>query len=427
MAFPPDRILITVAGLLNLVLGLLLLTLNINSRANRPFAILMLLRAGTHTHFALGAMFAEQAGAWQRAATHFGTWMIAALAYFLSIYPAPRRWLPRGAAGPAPFIVAALAASVFYLLRPDLNDGYDSPVFLIVGLAASAMFAVAALVLSLDFLAMPAGRARASTRLLAMGFAGVGAIDFAGAWMAGRMAPHVSPGAATTVIGIVWGALLLSLAVVLVRHRGRPGALSLLVVTSVAGAVGVVTNLAPFGATNVAGSYVGAGLARLLLPILLAYALVRLQVFDLDARVLRGLGRVLVLAAFVLLFFAVSEAAELVVSSLWGNVVGLGASLLLLVALRPLESASQTFVRRLFPRAQDPSRLDHDGRADVYADMVEAAWLDGAPTPGERRVLEAARARLRVTPAAAVRIETQVAQARAAQAGSRNLISGHPT
>lgn len=413
MALPAQLWPITIAGALNLILGTLLMTLNASHRANRAFAAVMIMRAGSHLTFAFTTLASpEDAAAAWRSFPYLGVWLDVGLLYFLACYPAPRRWLPGGWAGPGLFLAAAAAGTLFVASRPDLFGTTTSPGFAFVTLSASALFAVVALVLLRDALRAPHGRARTSMLLIAAGFAAAGVSDLVGARMSGALQPALAPAWPLVAIGVAWLVALGAAAGVALRHLRETGARAFLAVVVGTALFALVV---PFtrGSEISTGNALSAGLVRLVLPLVVAYALLRLRIFDLDARVQRGLGKGLVVSAFVLLFFLVSETVEQVVSERMGYVAGAAAALALVVALRPLERASDGFARRVFPAAADPAALDAAGRVDVYRDLARTAWAEGEPSPGERRVLDAARERLRVSAADARAVEDEL-RARAA-------------
>jgi VanZ family protein len=158
----------------------------------------------------------------------------------------------------------------------------------------------------------------------------------------------------------------------------------------VAPALGTLSTLAPAGTGLEEFFFDGLyGVVTLTGLALLAYALLRHQMFDLDIRLKRGLKGSTVAAVFVAVFFAVSEAAQAFFESRTGSTgLGIGAAALLVFAIAPLQRLGDRVADRALPNVQpaDPNYVLRKKR-ETYRNAYEAAWADGHLTPKDARLL----------------------------------------
>lgn len=132
-------------------------------------------------------------------------------------------------------------------------------------------------------------------------------------------------------------------------------------------------------------------LAVLLSVPLLAYGILRAELFDIDLRIKRGLSRGAVAATFIVAFAGLALAVGRVASPALGLAAGAMAVALLLFALAPLQRLADRAADRLFPEVRDDEDYLARRRRDVYrAALEEAARRD--PASVER---DAVLARLR--------------------------------
>jgi hypothetical protein len=177
--------------------------------------------------------------------------------------------------------------------------------------------------------------------------------------------------------------------------------------------------LATLGAL-VAGGLAGAalgtvgpqyGLARLLMVALLAYAILRHQLLGIDVKVKWTLKQSTVAAAFIGVFFVVSESAASFLSGSVGPYLGIAAAGLLVFALAPLQHAAQRVADRAMPGVKAAGAMSRDERAQLFRAMAGSAWADGTLTRDERRMLGELREELGLSTDEAERIEREVARA----------------
>lgn len=127
----------------------------------------------------------------------------------------------------------------------------------------------------------------------------------------------------------------------------------------------------------------------LLFVLLLAYAIVKVQLFDIDLKLKFALRQGTVAAILVATFFVVSEGLATLLSEQLGTFLGIATAGALLLFLAPLQ--------RLAERLSDAAMPGVDGddpdyvllrKRDVYRAALEGAAEDGEVTARERRVLE---------------------------------------
>lgn len=144
---------------------------------------------------------------------------------------------------------------------------------------------------------------------------------------------------------------------------------------------------------------------------LLAYAILRAQLFDIDVRVRWTVGRSTIAAVFIAAFFVVSEAAGQYFTESIGLLSGLLAAGVLVFFIAPLERLADRLASAAVPRAKAVRDMSAKEKLGIYREQVRAAWEDGGLTAAERKLLESTRKRLGLSPVEAARVETEVAVA----------------
>ncbi|HLE96229.1 MAG TPA: hypothetical protein VI997_02570 [Candidatus Thermoplasmatota archaeon] len=144
---------------------------------------------------------------------------------------------------------------------------------------------------------------------------------------------------------------------------------------------------------------------------LLAYGILKTQLFDVDLRLRRGIRRGTVGAIFLAVFFVVAQVAQTFLTDAFGYAVGGVVAGLLLFALAPLQHLAERVAAAATPGATALASLAPDDRVALYREQAVAAWEDGAIDRSERRLLDVARERLGLTVDEAARIEREAAGA----------------
>lgn len=420
-----------------------LLRHDVHKRAMRAFALFLGLRASAMLISVFGAVTLTDpslASIWWRFSPFFVIATPFAVLYFVSLYPTPRGWFARPPHGPVTLILAGGLFEYVFLFRPDLlavlavnaagtlHVVRYGPLILFAGLLSIA-YAFASVALAREYTRMEAGPARSSVLVVCAAFALNALYDSAGEIF------RTSPNAAVTagewislnslLVEAAWIPVLVAVAI-LVRHVLRteaPAARSATLRFAAVLPLPVLSNaLLSLFLTGPAWqnpwAIVLMGAWRLSLPLLVVYALVRHRLFDLDVKVKWAVKQSTVAAVFAGVFFVVSEGAELLVQSRWGQLVGLAAAGLLTLALAPLQRLGEDLADRTLPNAEDPDDLEGDRRLRFYREQVEIAIMDEQVTPKERKLLDNLAEELDLGPKEIRSIEREVGLPDVVQADS---------
>lgn len=247
-------------------------------------------------------------------------------------------------------------------------------------LAASALLLFPLLIASISALgAEDAGRRWTS----ALGIALVAA-----AWL---RATHVAPAGARLARNVAWLSLGVALAGLAARAAwGFEGAVN-------SGLMGV---------------------GRILGVLLLAYAIVRYHLLDIDVKIRWTISRGTLAAAFVAVFFVVSETAQELFSLTTGSgLLGIVAAGMLVFALAPLQRAAERIAERALP----PETTAAERREAAYRATLRRFLADGVITHEEERVLATLAAELDINAARAFTLREEV-QAAAPQPPTDDVI-----
>lgn len=156
----------------------------------------------------------------------------------------------------------------------------------------------------------------------------------------------------------------------------------------------------------------------LFLPGLLAYAVVRHRLFDIDVRLRWALDRGTLAGIFVGVFFVVAQLLQNKLNQDYGWALGGVAAGLLLFALGPLERFASRVSGTVLPPAKPLETLTERERAAIYREQVELAWLDGRIERRERFLLDNLRKRLGLAAETASRLEDEALRHWAARRGA---------
>ncbi len=149
------------------------------------------------------------------------------------------------------------------------------------------------------------------------------------------------------------------------------------------------------------------GLWDTVLPLVVAYTLLRHQLFGLDLK-LKGALEHSTLAGFVGAgFLVVSEGLELVVP-VQGDLLGFLAAAAIGLLLHPIQLLAQRATTAILPDVQAPEDMARAERVSAYREQLTIAWADGDLTDKEARMLEAVRQRLDLPQDDAERLAAEV-------------------
>jgi len=141
---------------------------------------------------------------------------------------------------------------------------------------------------------------------------------------------------------------------------------------------------------------------------LVAYGVLRVQLFDIDLRLKRTLKRGTVAAAFVATFFVISELAGNYLSSHFGTVLGVLGTGTLLFFLDPLQRAAEKLSDAAMPNTVDTPQYEMFRKLQVYDAAVRAALEDGVISERQRRVLDSMIESMQIDRGVAERLEQDV-------------------
>lgn len=149
-------------------------------------------------------------------------------------------------------------------------------------------------------------------------------------------------------------------------------------------------------------------LVSLLYIALLLYAVLRVQLFDLDLKLKFALAQGTVGAMIAGGFFVGSEWLESIIpvqSTILGLLVAGGIVLL----LRPVQRVAEAFANRVMGGVQDTPAYRQARKQEVYRAAFEGAVSDGGLTDREREILTHVRDKLGISQGQAAQLELEVA------------------
>ncbi|MEA3137115.1 MAG: hypothetical protein QOC71_1396 [Thermoplasmata archaeon] len=144
---------------------------------------------------------------------------------------------------------------------------------------------------------------------------------------------------------------------------------------------------------------------RVLLPALVAYALVRHRLFSIDVKIKWTISRGTIAVIFLGLFFATSKVVENVLNERFGLLFGGISAGVLLFAISPLEKFGHRIAHAVMPNVRSAADIAHDDRLRLFEEQARLVWSDGTMGRRERRLLDNLRERLGLDFEEAARLE----------------------
>jgi hypothetical protein len=293
----------------------------------------------------------------------------------------------------------AVAAVVFVLLA-EVNQSH------LATLGPSQSVLIAALFFTLTLLALryPGATSRQRRQLVLMSLA---LVVYPAAY-AGEFALHQS-NSPLRFVGLAAVGLVSALWLANTRVSGATsGARNVALAGLGIGLVGLAyaTALGGFRQADQSGGL--PGVARTLTVLLLAYAILRGQLLDIDVKIKWGIRRGTLAAIFVGVFFVVSQIAQNYFAQ-YGVLAGGVAAGVLLFGLSPLQRLAERVADRAMPGVKSAGEMSHPERVALYRSQAQAAWEDGNMTRDERRLLDRLQQNLGLTREEASRLESEVA------------------
>jgi hypothetical protein len=120
---------------------------------------------------------------------------------------------------------------------------------------------------------------------------------------------------------------------------------------------------------------------------LIAYGILRTQLFDIDLRIRWTIKQSTVAAVFVAIFYLVSEGADRLLESEFGNLAGLLASALLVFFLVPLQRFAERVASAAMPNTENTPEYAMFRKLQVYEAALTEALPDGKISGRERELL----------------------------------------
>ncbi len=144
---------------------------------------------------------------------------------------------------------------------------------------------------------------------------------------------------------------------------------------------------------------------------LIAYGILRTQLFDIDLKIRWTLKQSTVAGMVVAIIFVVSEGAAQFLSAELGNITGLLAAAVVMFFLAPLQRFADRVATAAMPNTQNTPEYQAFRKMQVYEAAVSEALLEGGISDKERSLLGRLRESLGVSEGDASAIETELRSA----------------
>ena len=145
--------------------------------------------------------------------------------------------------------------------------------------------------------------------------------------------------------------------------------------------------------------------------ILLAYGILRTQLFDIDLKIKVGISKSTVVTLGLVCVLAAAKVAEFYLNKTFGFVAGGVAAGIMLVLAPRLNKLGDRVATAALPKATGSAEYIANRKLEVYRAAVETAWEDGNISQGDRAILDRLREKLEITGAEAYEVESDVARA----------------
>jgi len=154
----------------------------------------------------------------------------------------------------------------------------------------------------------------------------------------------------------------------------------------------------------------GQGTAYLLYVLLMAYGVLRTQLFDIDLKLKFALRQSTVGALLTGTFFTLEYSLQQLLAG-EDVILGLAISAGIVLALRPVQRVARSFADRVMSGVRDTSEYVRARKGVVYRAALEGAIEDGEVTERERAVLDRLRGELEMSVDRAERLEREMTAA----------------
>lgn len=140
-----------------------------------------------------------------------------------------------------------------------------------------------------------------------------------------------------------------------------------------------------------------------------AYGIAVYHLFDIDLRLKWTLERGTMAAAFIAVFFVVSEGAATILSDRLGTLAGLLATGLLVFALAPLQRSAERLSNAALPAVRDTPEYRAYRQIQIYGEALAEAQRGGPISPAGRLALDKLRESLGLDEQEAAELESRLA------------------
>lgn len=141
---------------------------------------------------------------------------------------------------------------------------------------------------------------------------------------------------------------------------------------------------------------------------LIAYGILRTQLFDIDLKIRWTIKQSTLAGIFVALMFLISEGASTFLSAELGNVAGLLAAAVLMFFLAPLQRFAEKVASAAMPNTQNTPEYAAFRKMQVYESALSEALAEGGVSDKERTLLGVLRDSLGISEADAAAIEAEL-------------------
>jgi hypothetical protein len=141
---------------------------------------------------------------------------------------------------------------------------------------------------------------------------------------------------------------------------------------------------------------------------LIAYGILRAQLFDIDLRIRWTIKQSTVAAVFVTIFYLVSEGADRLLESEFGTIAGLIASAFVVFFLVPVQRFAERVAGAAMPNTENTPEYAIFRKLQVYEAALAEALPDGNISERERDLLDRLRDSLGISTADADAIEHEL-------------------
>lgn len=154
--------------------------------------------------------------------------------------------------------------------------------------------------------------------------------------------------------------------------------------------------------------YIVYALGTLLAVPLIAYGILRTQMFDIDLRIRWTIKQSTIAAAALAIIFLISEGASEFLSSELGSIGGLLGAAIVVFFLAPLQRFAERVAAVAMPNTQNTPEYTNYRKMQVYESAVAEAKADGGISDKERTLLNHLRDSLGISPVDAEALEREL-------------------